>query len=900
MSKANDKLLETCSQVEELANKAIDWAWHNDELVGIEMKSLQRQLSRIKARASSLQRSVGRKPCVGVVGARGSGKTHLIAGLAGRGPAPLSATFEGLDDGVDFLRQIRSDSAQASGVVVRFTNEDQGTPAKFPVEIGLMTPTDLIKILGSAYLSAAASEHVVAPLPSDVEELAARVGHQLSPFATAGITADDVSAIQEHFEHCFAGSSVVRALAAGGYWDYLSAMLPRLPQEGRLEMLAPLWGGLPRYSLIYDLAVNALEKLGFEETAYCSLAAIAAVDPDSNAVHAIRDSIINIDPLFRIGHADDEAVVVRSQHGAWAAVGRGVLAALTKEVRICLKESDSQLLEQADVLEFPGLHSPGDLAGDWAEGERSDAVLLALFAKHKAARLFEAYSLAHEITSLVIAVQPGDDYLSGLSQQVSRWILSAHGKSALERERIDTGAFLVFTMLDKEIPLSDEEGAPGADWSAKIDRAMTSGVGWRMDWPRDWTPGRPFDHLFLFRSPHFRSSELCDYIGNGLELSIRSSRINHVSIAREQFLENELAARHFADLHTAWHEAMEPGDGGSTLLTQSLIPVCNELARRRQITSEFTELRYAMGNRLLRFSLCEDELAQQDMRRRSGQVVVRALQTTSDRKLLGKIMRTLHVSESELVAVFHNLETNPYRANASHVPAATLTDRINASMDRLRNDDGSADDGGAGGANSGGDEADHWGARYARAACEYWTAIIRSVSNSPCVAAQFGLSARAFACLADELLAAAVRHDLQGELAKRIDRTIKRQANVPQRMATAAIIAAESFSMFTNCLGFDERWADHHPRRKGRAQKPIFSPRQETGLASIAAVRARLGKAFFNDWSVAYMAMIEDNADYLRNRRAILDDAAPQAQDLDQLLQQLSPPEFWPAFRSAP
>lgn len=913
MSKANDKLTSACQQVEALADEALSWCASAEGLLGFEGQSLDRHLQGLRQRVIKLQEAVGRKPAVAIAGPCGSGKTHLAAGLAGRGPEPLLSKFEGFDTGIDFLQQIRCAEAQASGVVVRFSSDDHGTPTKFPVELSLLTSVDLIKILGAAYLSAATSAEVVAPTPADIEALAKRLTPQLSPFAISGLNEQQVWSVRDYFERYHAGSSVVRALAAGGYWDYLSAMLPRLPHEVRLEMLSLLWGGIPYYTMLFDRLVVALEKLGFEERAYCSLAAIVAIEPETSAVSAIRDSIINIDPLVRIGQSDDETVVVRSKHGAWAAIGRGVLGALTKEVRICLQGQSSELLAKADIIEFPGLHSVGDFTWDGLADQQDRAASLDLFVRHKARHLFQEFHQRQEITSLVICVAPGSKNISGLSQQVTDWVESAHGQTPGERERIDTGLFVVLTKLDQVIPLADNENNQCIDWSERIDTVLGQGVGWNADWTQEWTTGRPFDQLFLLRSPHHKAPQLCDYLGNGLELCIKSSRRNHVSIARERFVENETVRRHVTDPSAAWQEALEPGDGGISLLSQSVAAVCNELARRRQITSELANLRHAMAARLQRFHVFDDVLEQLDLRHRSAQVVLRALQVCSDKRLLGKLLRSLHVGETEFAALFHNLETNPYRRDTTPVYASTLSEKLSESLKHLNGeidhrgplavDTLLASNAGAGGENPATstdskrdreEDFDRLAARYAHAACEYWAGRLRVTASAPDLRCQLGLSYSTLAFLVDELLAAAQRHNLRRELASRIKKSVTTQAGASRRIATAAIVAEELFSVFTNCLGFDESWAEHHPRRKGREQAAIFSPRQETGLASVSEVRARLGTGFFNDWSVAYLAMIEDNADYLRSTRTDFE----QEQKLGMLLGDLAPQEFWPAFRS--
>ena len=109
------------------------------------------------------------------------------------------------------------------------------------------------------------------------------------------------------------------------------------------------------------------------------------------------------------------------------------------------------------------------------------------------------------------------------------------------------------------------------------------------------------------------------------------------------------------------------------------------------------------------------------------------------------------------------------------------------------------------------------------------------------------------------------------------------------------MVAAEVIGQFIYCLGFDENWAEHHPRRSGRARTIIFPPRRDTSLAALEEVRTTLAQDFTTDWSIAYLAMVEDNAEYLRRTRFDLD----EDRQLGALLGQLLPSEVWPVFRSS-
>ena len=100
-----------------------------------------------------LAASAGRRNSAGVFGPSQAGKSYLVSALARNPePHPLTADFAGTKK--DFLAEINPPGdRESTGLVTRFTVVPGTTDTTHPVELRLLTETDLVKILGNSFLS---------------------------------------------------------------------------------------------------------------------------------------------------------------------------------------------------------------------------------------------------------------------------------------------------------------------------------------------------------------------------------------------------------------------------------------------------------------------------------------------------------------------------------------------------------------------------------------------------------------------------------------------------------------------------------------------------------------------------------------------------------------------------
>ena len=146
----------SCNTLRQSALAAVDWINDDDNktTVGLERKSVDRRLRRLIVETNKLERSLDRPMCVGVFGPSQAGKSYLVSVLARHGEEPLGARFDGLAEPLDFIHDINpGGDRESTGIVTRFSIRGIKSPPGYPVNLRLLSETDVIKIIGNCYFN---------------------------------------------------------------------------------------------------------------------------------------------------------------------------------------------------------------------------------------------------------------------------------------------------------------------------------------------------------------------------------------------------------------------------------------------------------------------------------------------------------------------------------------------------------------------------------------------------------------------------------------------------------------------------------------------------------------------------------------------------------------------------
>lgn len=831
MSVVENRLVFDCHQVGEAASEFMDWVADNGMPLGAERVSLLHELYENGAAAERLALSANLPPSVAFVGPPRAGKTGIVIPLVrGGGAGRLMLRFEGIQEAVDYTSQILPDGRAGLAMAVRLSSKKRAALKNFPVGIRLLSIPDVIKILASAFLADAAGRELV-PTLDDVRIVHQAAAAKADNVELPGLSEDDVWDIRAHLAERFGSGPVFRALSAANYWQTLAKHGPYLSNKARGELLQLLWGGLAPFTRAFVKLAGIVETLGHTQEANCALNAVVTIDPRTGRLLRATDSVIDGATGARCMTDGDDAVLVCNEYGLWNSVSRTGLAALASELRLTVQTGGGGVLDNADVLEFPGIDT-GQSAGSFLPALRADAgVLGQVFMRAKAAYLLDRSIIDHRITSMVVCIDPATREVGELAGLVQKWVERTHGADANVREHRDSALFLALTKIDKDLAPAQ---LPEQDWDDRIRSILHDGFGRQHTWPHQWITGRPFDGVHLVRSPSVRRKQLLDYGGDGSESGFKPAHQSSIERLRIGFLTSDIVRRHVADPPAVWREAMVLNDGGISYLAQSIAAVCDARVKRRQLMLALNGLRKTMKRRLQRYHLSDSFAFEQDRRHISGLHVVRRLRQCAESRRLGHLMRSLQVPDAELADVLHDLDIKP--RNGSNAPAESAT-------------------------------ADAAAIAFGQAAIDHWVRTIRALANNAAACQKYQMPRQALLDLVDELVIGAVRLGLDRRIAEMSARLIGDANDWSASVDKVAICAARIISDYVTSLGFEQMMSNVQLRRKGKEGQPIFAPRNAIQLHAIGdAQTAVANNDFESDWSQAFLNLVEDNVGGLRER----------------------------------
>ena len=594
-----EALAQRCGNILEGAGAAIEWVRDvrpKAPRLDLEADGLIEKLRRSRNLSRRLGIASGRPLSIGVFGMSQAGKSYLISTLA-RGPdGELKTVLDG--QRLDFIGHINppGEGKEATGLVTRFTRQTTGTPKGYPVELTLFTEADLVKILGNCFFNDFDRERVKFDTePKKIRPLLAALEKARRPNPTGGIDTDDMVDVYDYFHRRFQQS--MEPLKAD-YWPTAIELAPYLPRPERARLLSVLWNGFDELTKAFVTLGEALASLGGARTVYAPLDAL--VVRTGNAFEWSKDSIINVDVLNRLGKDTAEPLRVmaapRGGPTTEAAVPRSLLTALTAEMRFELAEPPvANLLEQVDLLDFPGYRGRLKVGGmdevkRQVKGDDVDPVAQLLL-RGKVAYLFERYTDDQEMNVLIMCTRCDQQIeITELAPVLDAWVRSTQGGTPEDRAERACGLLWVLTQLDRRLipKLGQTATQQQESWNSMVHITLLERFK-QCEWLQEWTPGRPFDNLFLVRKPRMLAASI-KTTADGDEVEFLSGEAERLAEQRALFLKSENVSRHVADAGTAWDAVLKLNDGGMERLGHALAGVARPETKLARIGVQLDHL----------------------------------------------------------------------------------------------------------------------------------------------------------------------------------------------------------------------------------------------------------------------------------------------------------------------
>jgi hypothetical protein len=845
-------------------------------------------------RAENLSRKLtgaaGRRACVGVFGPSQAGKSYLVSALARRPGGTLVCDFGGQQK--DFLRDINPPGdRESTGLVTRFTTapSPHADPA-WPVELRLLSETDLVKVLANAYFSDFDANNLKIPQPNEAALRAVIAAAEAQAASAAVVTHLDeivLFDLGEYFERYF--SARIDAFRQSGYWEAVIRLGARLPLTGRAKLYAPLWGGIEALTDLFLHLAGGLDLLGHAPDARAAIEALVPRDA----------SIIDVFTLRRLqtpaDAADQIAVQPLGAKGPGAAVKlpRALLASLVAELRITMTETPWPFLATTDLLDFPGARSREKMIDIASDAEERTSQVRGLLLRGKIAYLFQRFTEERELTAMLLCMPNNPAEVKDLAAMVTGWIGLTHGESPVDRAKVRNALFLILTKFDLEFL---EKGGETAEtrrgkWDRRLYASFLELYG-RSGWPGDWD-GKPFSNSLFLRNPGMKQEHIMEYaevrrLPDGSDLLVEAgpnpAKAELIGEYRRAFLESEVCGQYFADREAVWNAALSPNDGGISFLVDRLTRTLDESLKQRQIGERLSEQARTLHGQFRRFYHAADDAGRQEKDK-----AISALR----RELYGLIQPRQYRPFSALLAAL-TLEDREVRESFLTVAALKLEPQAatDPAVEAPAAADPWADDpwaepppaaSAAPAAPAPAVAAMDRPAVFARELMNIWADKLRRVAQG---AAVFGLPVRLVEDLCSELIVGANRLKLADRIAERVRRQVQ-AANVrwDDSADRAVSLAGTLLNDFLADCGVADLKPAERPRRP-RTELPVFTPPPAfSGLPELGGSRQPLEQEHFIDWATALHKLALDNVsfsggreiDEVQNARLgrILDDLAP-------------------------
>lgn len=844
--------------------EAIDWvaqARTQSARLDREADALIERLRRARNQAARLGRAATRPLCIGFFGLSQAGKSYLISALAAGTNGELETDLAG--QRLNFIQHVNppGHGKEATGLVTRFTRQPVATPAGYPLVLSLLSEVDLAKVLGNAFLNDFDREQIDLDLSADhLRRLLTGLQARRQPVRTAGVSEDQVIELLEYFEQRFPRS--IEPLRAD-YWPSAVSLAPWLDAADRATLFSILWGEVPELTATYLTLQAGLAATGHAEQLYCPLEALVQTAADGTLSQA--HSIMNVDILERLGRDEHDPIEVIPCRGgqslAPVALPRSLLAALSTELRLVLAQpARTGLLEQVDLLDFPGYRGRLAVAnlGEVRKQLQDDQVdpLAQLVLRGKVAYLFERYTDEQEMHLLVLcAPAHKQSDVKDLGPVLAHWVERTQGVDPQARAAHPAGLLWAITMFDFRLnPVPGEtEDLMRKGWEGMLKLTLLERFG-GYEWLQEWTPGQPFDNLFLVRKPRMAAAVIAtDSSGEQGPLPPQQARL---ALLRRTFCADPLVRKHLRDPGAAWDAMLTPNDGGVGRLGDYLAAAARPAARLAHLADQVAALTR---------DLVEHRFA--PYYRPEGAAEVAHQQRLAERVIAALSRRPTHFADllAALQPTRDDLRALYLRAEDS-APTPPVPSETSAASDGGLIDLGAMLAGTA--APTGALRANAAARRYAQAVLRYWVGQLMAVADDPHWLAWLGLERQVLEALVGELIIGAERLDLETELVELLAGAEAQTAAMRARLVERqAFVSAARLARFVAYLGCDDLNAAARPRSRVAADQPVFAapaPIAPGQLPVLAPQPLNYSALYILDWFEAFRALAIANAGQAR------------------------------------
>ena len=664
--------------------KALRWAPNVPEA---EQLQFRQDLINIRRELNKVRYAVEEHCSTAAFGESQMGKSYLISAMLSKPGEAFCVTDTSTGTKYNFINEINpsapGSTVEATGLVTRFTanNDDTNIPQGY-LKIRLLTVVDLILILSESYYTQIVDyDNNKILRTADINERLTRM--QLGDLQEKTLlTEDDILDIEEYMRSLLMYNRAILNIVDSEFFSFLLKNVRRMSEEQILSTVTFLWDNNEDISRLFRDLVNAYREIDFSENIYVPFKSVLRK-------HGTMLDVARLNEMYCKPENEPSEYIpmtdVRTPGGRNLQTKKSFLSALSAELYFVLPANvveEHPFLKDLDILDFPGARRPEKIkAASLSEGNN----LSTAFRRGKVSYLFNKYSAAKRINSLMFCHNNNQSAESTMSYILNSWVNKNLGATPQEREAIISKSkvsplFIISTWFNKDLVYHDEvKGRADLDerWRRRFNTVLEGEVlkspsdEGNDHWFNNWTSKPYFDNIFMLRDYKFSKEFYAGYHPGPdnrspeLEPIVNPAYPDFMLDLKKSFCADEFVKKHFADPEEAWEEAATINKDGTVRIIGALNAIAPNLDEAREtkfstdIKALISKLRALLENYYHTSDIAEEVRKAKKQARRANMQI--DSQIGQDPFFFGTLIDAMMLDESKVRELIHSMLVN-YKA----------------------------------------------------------------------------------------------------------------------------------------------------------------------------------------------------------------------------------------------
>lgn len=655
-----------------LINQSLEW---EKNVPTSDRLNYRQTLINLHREYNKIKYAIEERPSVAVFGESQMGKSYLVSAIMSTPDCPFKVT-----DGkksYNFINDINPSSPnstiEATGVITRFTTNHQAdTAAEGYLRAQLLSLADIVLILSEAYYNQVDYSHENIPDAVRINEYLQEVEMNDDGPSTHLIKADDILDIREYMQQ----SSIQKKcphLLNSRIFELLLTKYDTLSDKSLIAVISLFWNRNKELSRVFDDLLSLYRELEFSPVVYAQFETV--LKKQGTLLDVARlDEMYGKPEVKNSEYTPD--VTVKLTTGRMLTVKKSFFSALIAELCFTLPETVCQernFLKQLDILDFPGARRPEQIKEEKLnEGKNLSTVIR----RGKVSYLFNKYSAAKRITTLLFCHNNNQSAESTMGSLLNEWVNNNIGKTPEARSQYISRSklsplFIIGTWFNKDLEYQGEgpndRNSLNERWQRRfnvvLEKEVLKSLGDTAHWFNNWTrENKSFSNIYMLRDFKYSKSIFKGYDPDQnmpeKELIEHEKYPSFMSDLRLSFTNNDFVKQHFSNAKESWNGSATVGNDGTLLIIKGLDSIAPQasLARNEKFVQDANACDEDFKNLLEQYYHPDNSDEQLKLaKRQTGDTNLQIdKQNGIDANFFGTMMDTLMICEADMYEMIHN------------------------------------------------------------------------------------------------------------------------------------------------------------------------------------------------------------------------------------------------------